>query len=304
MKSKGYIYNHNDRLVMIFLLSLALVGILLMIFVGGDGSQMTPDEDAAAVATKDRKANLTYAQPVAHHALFAFDPNTADSTELLRLGLQPWQVRSIYKYRAAGGVYSRKEDFARLYGLTKKQYEELAPYIRISSDYQPAADYYGYERRGYGGGTTRTIRTENDTTRHYDYPHKLSAAEHVNLNLADTNMLKRVPGIGSYWARRIISYRDRLGGFVSQSQLKEIDDEFPQAAIPYLKIALGDVHKLNVNTLTLGELKRHPYINYYQAKAIVDYRRLRGPIHSLNDLRLSKDFPPEEIKRLEPYVTF
>lgn len=126
----------------------------------------------------------------------------------------------------------------------------------------------------------------------------------MNLNLADTNMLKRVPGIGSYWARRIISYRDRLGGFVSQSQLKEIDDEFPQAAIPYLKIALGDVHKLNVNTLTLGELKRHPYINYYQAKAIVDYRRLRGPIHSLNDLRLSKDFPPEEIKRLEPYVTF
>ena len=126
----------------------------------------------------------------------------------------------------------------------------------------------------------------------------------MNLNLADTNMLKRVPGIGSYWARRNISYRDRLGGFVSQSQLKEIDDEFPQAAIPYLKIALGDVHKLNVNTLTLGELKRHPYINYYQAKAIVDYRRLRGPIHSLNDLRLSKDFPPEEIKRLEPYVTF
>ena len=304
MKSKSYLYKHSDRLVMIFLLSLALASIALMFCVGGDGADTTVVADSTAVVTKGRKGNLTYAQPVAHHTLFAFDPNTADSTELLRLGLQPWQVRSIYKYRAAGGVYSRKEDFARLYGLTKKQYEDLAPYIRISSDYQPAADYYGCERRGYSGGTTRTIRVESDTTRHYGYPHKLSAAEHVNLNLADTNMLKRVPGIGSYWARRIISYRDRLGGFVSQSQLKEIDDEFPQAAIPYLKIALGDVHKLNVNTLTLGELKRHPYINYYQAKAIVDYRRLRGPIHSLNDLRLSKDFPPEEIKRLEPYVTF
>lgn len=194
MKGKGYIYNHNDRLVMIFLLSLALVGMLLIIFVGGDGLTMTPGEDATALATKDRKGNLTYAQPVAHHALFAFDPNTADSTELLRLGLQPWQVRSIYKYRAAGGAYSRKEDFARLYGLTKKQYEELAPYIRISSDYQPAADYYGYERRGYSGGSARKISAESDTTRHYDYPHKLSATEHVNLNLADTNMLKRVPG--------------------------------------------------------------------------------------------------------------
>ena len=303
MKSKSYLYKHSDRLVMIFLLSLALAGIALMFYVGGDGVDTTA-ADSIAVVTEERKGNVYYAQPVAQHARFAFDPNTADSTQLLRLGLQPWQVRSIYKYRAAGGVYRQKEDFARLYGLTKKQYEELAPYIRIGSDYQPAADYYGHERRRYDGGTTQTIRTENDTTRHYDYPHKLSATEHVNLNLADTNMLKRVPGIGSYWARRIINYRERLGGFVSQNQLMEIDDGFPQAAIPYLKIALGNVRKMNVNTLTLGELKRHPYINYYQAKAIVDYRRLRGPIHSLNDLRLCKDFPPEEIKRLEPYVTF
>ena len=55
---------------------------------------------------------------------------------------------------------------------------------------------------------------------------------------------------------------------------------------------------------TLNELKRHPYINFFQAKAITDYRRLRGPIHSLQDLRLSKDFPPEAIQRLEPYVEY
>lgn len=304
MKSKSYLYKHSDRLVMIFLLSLALAGIVLMFCVGGNGGDTTVVADSTAVATENRKGNVSYAQPMARHARFAFDPNTADSIQLLRLGLQPWQVRSIYKYRAAGGVFSRKEDFARLYGLTKKQYEELAPYIRIGSDYQPAADYYGYGRSGYSNGTTKATRTESDTSRHYDYPHKLSATEHVNLNLADTNMLRRVPGIGPYWARRIINYRDRLGGFVSQKQLMEIDAEFPQTAIPYLKITLGNVHKMNVNTLTLAELKRHPYINYYQAKAIVDYRRLRGPIHSLNDLRLSKDFPPEEIKRLEPYVTF
>lgn len=302
MKSKSYLYNHSDRLVMIFLLSLALVGIVLMFFVGGDGTDMTASGDSASVTSKGRNGYQPYAQTEKHAARFVFDPNTADSTQLLRLGLQPWQVRCIYKYRAAGGVYRCKEDFARLYGLTKKQYEELAPYIRISSDYQPAADYYG--QGGYPYEASRAPGRAVDTTRHYDYPHKLSAMEHVNLNLADTTMLKRVPGIGSYWARRIISYRDRLGGFVSQSQLLEIDGDFPQKALPYLKIALGNVRRMNVNTLTLGELKRHPYINYYQAKAIVDYRRLRGPIHSLRDLRLCKDFPPDEIKRLEPYVTF
>lgn len=302
MRNQSYLYQRSDRLVMFFLLTLALVGVALMFFVGGGDTETTASADSTSVTTKGREGYQPYAQATTHAARFAFDPNTADSTQLLRLGLQPWQVRNIYKYRAAGGIYRQKEDFARLYGLTKKQYEELAPYIRISSDYQPAADYYG--RGGYPDETPKTTSRMADTTRHYDYPHKLGATEHVNLNLADTNMLKRVPGIGSYWARRIVSYRDRLGGFVSHSQLMEIDGEFPQKAIPYLAITLGGVHKMNVNTLTLGELKRHPYINYYQAKAIVDYRRLRGPLHSLNDLRLCKDFPPDEIKRLAPYVTF
>ena len=70
---------------------------------------------------------------------FPFDPNTADSTQLRRLGLQNWQIRNIYKFRAAGGIYRKPLDFARLYGLTVKEYRELEPYIRISPDYLPAA---------------------------------------------------------------------------------------------------------------------------------------------------------------------
>ena len=87
----------------------------------GDGSQWRYDEGAGS-AMAER---------------FAFDPNTADSTQLLRLGLKPWQVRSIYRYRAKGGVFSEPADFARVYGLTLKQYRELEPYIRIGRDYQP-----------------------------------------------------------------------------------------------------------------------------------------------------------------------
>ena len=66
--------------------------------------------------------------------LFAFDPNTADSTQLEQLGLQRWQIRNIYRYRKAGGIYRRPQDFASLYGLTAGQYKQLEPYIRISAD--------------------------------------------------------------------------------------------------------------------------------------------------------------------------
>lgn len=135
------------------------------------------------------------------------------------------------------------------------------------------------------------------------YQKKIKAGEHVVLNTADTTALKTVPGIGSYYARKIIAYGQRLGGYVSVDQLDEIEG-FPLDAKDYLTIEGAAPRKLNVNTLSLNELRKHPYLNFYQAKAITEYRRLHGPLHALSDLRLSKDFPPEAIKRLEPYVEY
>lgn len=135
------------------------------------------------------------------------------------------------------------------------------------------------------------------------YQVKIKPGEHVVLNTADTTILKTVPGIGPYFARKVVEYGQRLGGYVSVDQLDEIEG-FPLDAKDYLTVEGASPRKLNVNSLTLNELRKHPYLSFYQAKAITDYRRLHGPLKSLNDLRLSKDFPPEAIKRLEPYVDF
>lgn len=134
-------------------------------------------------------------------------------------------------------------------------------------------------------------------------PHKIREGEHVVLNTADTTALKTIPGIGPYFARKIVQYGERLGGYVNIDQLDEIED-FPLESKQYLVIQDAQPKKLNINQLSLNELKRHPYINYYQARAIEDYRRLHGPLKSLNDLRLSKDFPPKAIERLMPYVAY
>ena len=135
------------------------------------------------------------------------------------------------------------------------------------------------------------------------YQTKIKAGEHVVLNTADTTALKTIPGIGTYFAKKIVQYGERLGGYVSVDQLDEIEN-FPLDAKDYLTIENASPRKLNVNALSLNELRRHPYLNFYQAKAITDYRRLHGPLKSLQDLRLLKDFPPEAIQRLEPYVEY
>lgn len=239
----------------------------------------------------DGQNTIIYNEDGSVKELFAFDPNTADSTQLLRLGLSPWQVRSIYRYRAKGGIYRKKTDFARLYGLTTRQYRQLEPYIRISEDYLPAAE--------------AVIAAEEplplrDTIR---YPLKLKQGERINLNTADTTLLKRVPGIGSGFAKAIVIYRERLGGFYSPAQLNEISG-FPPEALPYFTADGSACRRLEINKLTLGELRRHPYIRFYLAKTITEHRRTHGDIHSFDELSLYRDFTPEVIERLKHYVRF
>lgn len=283
--------NRNDRKI-----ALAAIGVALAalggIWLAGSEDEALPTtvvaSDTLRTMTRHHRSVVKEDPlPVRHVETFPFDPNTADSSQLIRLGLQSWQVRNIYKYRARGGVYRKKEDFARLYGLTVKDYHRLEPYIRISSDYQPAATLVGDKANGANGV----------------YPRKIDSTQHVVLNTADTTTLRQVPGIGIYFAKEIVRYGQRLGGYVSVDQLDEIAD-FPQASKKYFVVQQAHPKKLNVNQLTLQQLRRHPYINYYQARAIKEYCRLHGPLKSLDDLRLSRDFPPEVIQRLAPYVTF
>ena len=288
----------SDRKVILTLLLVIVVALTVIFFAGeeSDGED-SKDVESGEHVYHSAKNNANGPLDTPKKAeLFPFDPNTADSTQLLRLGLQPWQVRNIYKYRAAGGIYRQPIDFAKLYGLTVKQYRELEPYIRISSDYLPASTLVK-ERASYSPKATK------DTVVVYQRPTKIKATEHIVLNTADSTALTTIPGIGPYYARRIIQYGNRLGGYVSVEQLDEIDD-FPTEAKQYLVINNPAPKKLNINQLSLNELRRHPYINFYMAKAITDYRRLHGTITSLNELRLIKDFTPEVIKRLTPYVAY
>lgn len=286
----------SDRKVLLTLLFLMAVGLIVFWTVGGqyDRTENEPDTLREAPQTfssrKPYQRHSYYKTEERVVERFPFDPNTADSTQLLRLGLSPWQVRNIYKYRAKGGIYRKPEDFAKLYGLTVKQYKSLQPYIRISEDYQPAATLYNNTREEYVRDTLK-------------YPVKLKESEHIILNLADTSQLKKVPGIGSGWARQIVAYRERLGGFYSTDQLLDIEG-FPEDALPYLQIQNPQLRKINVNKLTLNQLRQHPYIGFYRAKAIVDYRRLKGNLKSLNELSLHKDFTEKAIQRLKPYVEF
>lgn len=303
-----------DRRTFICLCSLALVAIIFFgaVSLTDDTSNKIEERKETATVKDESHENADgqgYAVEETNKGskLFYFDPNTADSTQLLQLGLRPWQVRNIYKYRARGGVYQCKEDFAYVYGLTVKDYKRLEPYIRIGADYLPASSLAEVRNRKRGYERSSRYASDNGenspNVERKAYTPKIRIGEHIEINGADTTELMKIPGIGSYYSRQIVRYRNQLGGFVSKEQLLEIEG-FPEDAVKYISIDESCIRRLRINQLTLPQLKRHPYLNYYQARAISDYRRLRGNIRSISELKLMKEFSSHDIERIGPYIEY
>lgn len=257
-----------------------------------------------------------YAVPQAEPDSFLFDPNEADSTQLLRLGLAPFQVRSIYRYRAKGGRFSTKDDFRRVYRLTNEQWERLSPLIRIASKYQLVPVVESADPRlsstlrakALGDSVSDSLSVGSDSSvsavAKPTYPKKLSGDETIDVNLADSALLCRVPGIGPYFSRKVLQYRRRLGGYTSTDQLLEIED-FPADALAWVEVTDTSVlEKLQINSLSTRKLMKHPYMGYYRASEIADYRRVHGPIRSMEVLKSLPHFSEADILRLSPYISF
>ncbi|WP_368323117.1 ComEA family DNA-binding protein, partial [Parabacteroides distasonis] len=129
----------------------------------------------------------------------------------------------------------------------------------------------------------------------------------VELNSADTTALKMVPGIGSVFAKRIIKYRDLLGGFYSVEQLGEvygIDEERYEAMKSWFSVDPSVISHLFVNQLSAKELASHPYVSYKQARIIEKMIRKKGKLQGWEDLSLLEEFPEHEQQRLRYYLSF
>ena len=153
-------------------------------------------------------------------------------------------------------------------------------------------------------GPTREFKHSTRTSRR-----SAKTDEMVELNSADTTRLKMLRGIGSGYAKMIVAYREKLGGFYKAEQLLEVykfSDETYQKIKHQLSVDTTLIRKIKINEATVKELKSHPYISYYQALSIVENRELQPEMryNSLYDMVVDEDLKEEDILRLAPYFSF
>jgi len=141
----------------------------------------------------------------------------------------------------------------------------------------------------------------------YPTNEKFAQGTVIDINTSDTLQLMKIPGIGSSFAKRITSYRNLLGGFYRLEQLQEVYgmyEELYEKIIPYMQTSTDEITKIPVNTASLDKLRSHPYINFYQAKAIIEIRKKKGKLENINELYLLEEFTEEDLERIKPYLAF
>jgi competence protein ComEA len=231
----------------------------------------TINEKAFATAVAElEKANPQAQTATTTAALFKFDPNSASYADWQKLGLTAKQAQIIKNYTAKGGRFRKADDLQKIYGLTKVDYARLAPFIII------------------------------DKT-------KPEAAKIIELNNADSAQLTKIDGIGPAFAKRIIYYRERLGGFVSKEQLKEVFglDEVKYTEIKeQVRVDAKRILKIDINTITFDKLRLMPYLNYKQVNAIIEYRKEHGNYTGIDDLANIAIIDAQILRKIEPYLVF
>ena len=210
--------------------------------------------------------------------LFNFNPNGLPIEQWTQLGLTEKQAGAIHRYEERGGKFRTKGDLAKMRVVDPDLLEQWLPYIQLP-DSMPKREWKDFgKRERFPKDSSRW----NSATKGYKEYADREAEVKVELNNADSATLVSVRGIGPSFARSIIRYRERLGGFVSLDQLSEVyilrdKPDAVERLKPKLTLDPAMIKRFHLNECTAEELGAHPYVGWKLAKALVAYRDHHGP---------------------------
>lgn len=292
----------KDRIGVVVLSFLVILSIYLPSLLHRAFEKPYPDEDTAWIAafrelestTEDEEIEENSPRGLKNRGFqpfsakepglnpFHFDPNSLPRAGWRQLGLPERTISTILNYLEKGGKFRTKEDLKKIYGIRPEQYDILEDYIRIGSDGEV---YAKKEKLTFPSQGARLYQA-------------------VDLNSADTVALIALPGIGSKLASRIIAFREKLGGFYDVEQVREVyglaDSAF-QKCRQYMYVDLSELSKININDVSLEELKKHPYLRTL-APAIISYRHEHGAFASVEELQKIFLINEAVLKKIAPYL--
>lgn len=278
----------NGTMVLILLASLGILAPKIYLYQSQSSTEsFQPNRESLKMWAAElessfelKKAKPSETKKVVPTEAFAFNPNKVSLSEMIRLGFHEYTAKNIIKYRESGGEFKVKKDLLRIYNISEKRVKELWDEIQL-----PETLDFAIEKPGI------------------DKPKETIAKFEVNMASAED--FRTIKGIGPVLSKRIVNYREKLGGFHQPTQLFEVYGLDSSVVIELQKhlVFASEVRPLDLNTDSLKHLYRHPYIDYNTAKVILNFRKQRGRLDSVSQLKSIKIISDSLYQKIYPYLS-
>lgn len=222
--------------------------------------------------------------------LYPFNPNFISDYKGYKLGMNVKEIDRLLSFRKQNKFVNSAEEFQKVTQVSDSLLRVIAPYFKFP-------DWVNH-------------KTKWKTYNNPNYPVFINKGKPIviDINMATTQELVKVYGVGEVFAQRIVSYKESLGAFVDMEQLNEVWGLSPEVLTNLNKQfkvkSMTGIKKVDVNNASIKELAQFPYFKYAVAKQIVIYRSMNGTINSVDDLIKIKNFPVDKAKIISLYLDF
>jgi DNA uptake protein ComE-like DNA-binding protein len=283
-------FNKKERSGIFFLLLLVLIAQLVYLFgipFFSTAIEHDPVKEASLIELQRQIDSLKNLKQTTTTS-FPFNPNYISDFKGYQLGMSVAEIDRLLAFRAQNKFVNSASEFQEVTQVSDSLLASMSGLFKFP-------EWVNIPKK-----STKNI-VENKVAVVPDYIIG-------DLNIVDEPQLKKISGIGETLSKRIVKFRDRLGGFLINDQLYDVyglDSAVAQKVLArYTVVSAPIIQKIDINLASAYEISSIVYINYEMAKKIVAFRSENGPFTSIDQLREISDFPIDKISRIELYLTF
>ncbi|PRX53135.1 ComEA family DNA-binding protein [Flagellimonas meridianipacifica] len=224
--------------------------------------------------------------------IYPFNPNFISDYKGYTLGMSPKEIDRLFEFRKTGRYVNSATEFQEVTQVSDSLLLAISSYFKFPE-----------WKQKNNSSNTYTAKDSNKGKQ------SIPSNTIIDLNKATTEQLREVYGVGEKLSARIVKFRDRLGGFLTNGQLYDVyglESHVVEAILQRFQVLrpLPEIKKININNATATEIAQLVYIKPFQAKEIVKYREENGPLRSLNEMTNVFNVSEEKIDRIELYLSF
>jgi len=283
-----FVFNRSQRNGILFLIIL-IVGLLAVYhFVDFTEENILDTSSSEIVAIQNEIDSLRTAEIASRKPKkYPFNPNFITDFKGYTLGMSPEEIDRLKRFRNKNQWINSVKDFQKVTKVSDSLLAEISPYFKFPewvTNRKPKKIYY--KNNGFV---------------------EKSFQQKIDLNIATQEQLQKVSGIGEALSKRIVTYRDKLGGFSSDSQLYNVYGLNPEVVKRTLnEFAVKtpkEIVKMNLNKISASDIATVPSISFELAKRIWEYRVLNEQIKDFSELEKIEGMTQRKLKGIQLYLT-